>query len=111
MAAVASVEAEASSALAAPAAPATADNDDEPPDELICPITQEVMEDPVVAADGHTYERAAIARWMVKRMTSPKTGEDLESPIVFPNHSVRRMVREWQESMQESRPPATVPYM
>jgi hypothetical protein len=28
--------------------------------ELMCPITQEPMRDPVVAADGHTYERSAI---------------------------------------------------
>ena len=56
------------------------------------------MRDPVSTADGHTYERAAIARWVAKRMTSPKTGEALESSTIFPNHSVRRLVREWQES-------------
>lgn len=27
---------------------------------LLCPITQEAFEDPVVAADGHTYERGGI---------------------------------------------------
>lgn len=30
---------------------------------FVCPITHSVMTDPVVSADGHTYERAAIARW------------------------------------------------
>ncbi|NEJ83202.1 hypothetical protein GR268_42755, partial [Rhizobium leguminosarum] len=30
------------------------------PDECFCPITQEIMEDPVIAQDGHTYERTAI---------------------------------------------------
>ena len=64
------------------------------------------MEDPVVAADGHTYERAAIERWMAKKMMSPKTGEALESPTIFPNHAMRRQVREWQEMNR----PAAVPW-
>lgn len=34
-----------------------------PPRELVCPITQEVLKDPVVAADGHTYERASLLTW------------------------------------------------
>jgi hypothetical protein len=71
--------------------------DDEPPDQLMCPITHALMEDPVVATDGHTYERSAIECWLAKSMTSPKTGEALESAIVLPNHSVRSMVRDWQE--------------
>ena len=33
----------------------------------ICPITHEVMEDPVVCADGHSYERAAITQWLLAR--------------------------------------------
>ncbi|MHB9147949.1 MAG: U-box domain-containing protein [Candidatus Amoebophilus sp.] len=34
------------------------------PEECFCPITQEIMEDPVIAQDGHTYERQAIKRWL-----------------------------------------------
>ena len=29
----------------------------------LCPITREVMEYSVIAADGHSYERAAIEQW------------------------------------------------
>src|ERR1700722_10475272 len=32
-------------------------------EDFLCPITGEVMEDPVIAADGHSYERAAIEKW------------------------------------------------
>ena len=35
---------------------------------------QELMEDPVFIADGHTYERRAIECWLDKKMASPKTG-------------------------------------
>ena len=69
----------------------------EPPDEFVCPITHDVMEDPVVAADGHTYERAAIERWVAKKLMSPKTGGALGSATIFPNHSIRSQIREWQE--------------
>lgn len=30
---------------------------------LRCPITHELMKDPVMATDGHTYEREAIMKW------------------------------------------------
>jgi SUMO ligase MMS21 Smc5/6 complex component len=33
-------------------------------DEMVCPITFKIMEDPVIAADGHTYERSAIQEWI-----------------------------------------------
>jgi hypothetical protein len=33
-------------------------------DEIVCPITFKIMEDPVTAADGHTYERSAIQEWI-----------------------------------------------
>ena len=56
------------------------------------------MRDPVVAADGHTYERAAMVRWLAKgKTTSPKTGAPLETSMLFPNHAIRRQIIEWRE--------------
>ena len=46
-------------------------------DEFLCPITFEIMQDPVVAADGHSYERSAITKWMQTKDNSPRTGEAL----------------------------------
>ncbi|KAL0048081.1 hypothetical protein WJX82_007291 [Trebouxia sp. C0006] len=37
-----------------------------------CPITKAVMVEPVIAADGHTYERAAMQHWLQHHPTSPK---------------------------------------
>jgi len=72
-------------------------SDEEPPDEFMCPISQELMVDPVFATDGHTYERQHIERWLVMKLTSPKTGEALKVVDVFPNHSMRRQIIEWRE--------------
>jgi len=33
-------------------------------DEFLCPITVNLLRDPVVAADGHTYERQALEMWI-----------------------------------------------
>ena len=70
----------------------------DPPDDFVCPITQALMEDPVLATDGHTYERRAIEAWLARRLTSPRTGGELQAPTVFPNHSMRRMIIEWREA-------------
>ena len=70
----------------------------EPPDQYTCPITCELMDDPVVASDGHTYERRAIEQWFAKQRTSPKTGAPLETTGVFPNHTVRGEIVEWRET-------------
>ena len=50
-------------------------NDDTLPRHFVCPITHMCMREPVVAADGHTYERAAIERWLRTSTTSPMTNE------------------------------------
>lgn len=47
-------------------------------DEFSCPITCELLFDPVLAADGHTYDRSAIERWLSRHSTSPKTGQQLD---------------------------------
>jgi hypothetical protein len=59
---------------------------------LVCPITQEVMMDPVVAADGHTYERRAIEIWLAQSDRSPLTNSPLSSRALQPNWLVRSML-------------------
>ncbi|EOD19557.1 hypothetical protein EMIHUDRAFT_209151 [Emiliania huxleyi CCMP1516] len=72
--------------------------EEEPPADFVCPITTEVMSDPVMAADGQSYERTAIERWLATKSTSPLTGEELEFTRLFPNHTLRRVIRQWQET-------------
>ncbi|KAL3764536.1 hypothetical protein ACHAW5_004800 [Stephanodiscus triporus] len=51
-----------------------------------CPITGQQMIEPVVAADGHTYERYAIARWLETSSRSPLTGEIFAHNKLVPNY-------------------------
>ena len=70
----------------------------EVPDDYVCPITAEIMTDPVSTADGFTYERAAITEWLRTKDTSPKTGATLESKALIPNYSLRSLIHAFNEA-------------
>ena len=55
-----------------------------------CPLTKARMAEPVIAMDGHTYEKKAMIEWMggERGMYSPVTGERLESNVLVPNRLV-----------------------
>ena len=65
--------------------------------EFRCPITLVTMVDPVIAADGHSYERAALEAWLANHRTSPFTGAPLEHMHVTPNHRLRSMIESARE--------------
>ncbi|XP_039167670.1 U-box domain-containing protein 33 isoform X2 [Eucalyptus grandis] len=68
----------------------------QPPSYFLCPITQELMEDPVMAADGHTYEAEAIREWLNRHDTSPMTNLQLQNLDLIPNRIVRLAIQEWR---------------
>ena len=74
------------------------------PHDFCCPITHVEMDEPVVASDGHSYERAALARWMADAAggvaRSPVTNEPIRS-AVFPNHALRKRIDAYQEELLE----------
>jgi len=59
-----------------------------------CPITLEIMRDPVICSDGHTYEREAIQRWLEGSKRSPQTNLPLVSTALIPNLSLRSVIHE-----------------
>lgn len=67
------------------------------PECHLCPITYEVMTDPVVAADGVSYERSAIEYWFTSSQLSPLHGNRLETTQVFPNHTLKQQIQGWDE--------------
>lgn len=55
-------------------------------DDFMCPITLIRIVEPVIAADGHTYEKSAILQWFSSgRSTSPKTNLPLANTSLRPN--------------------------
>ncbi|KAK9504366.1 hypothetical protein O3M35_010714 [Rhynocoris fuscipes] len=65
----------------------------EPPHEFLCPITHQLMRDPVIANDGHTYERSAIEAWFLNgHTTSPMTNNCLATTALDPNIELRKAI-------------------
>ncbi|KAJ0725847.1 putative U box domain, armadillo-like helical, Zinc finger, RING/FYVE/PHD-type [Helianthus annuus] len=69
-----------------------------PPEELRCPISLQLMYDPVVIASGQTYERICIEKWFGDgHNTCPKTQQLLGHLGVTPNYCVKGLVASWCE--------------
>ena len=61
---------------------------------LCCPITKDLMSDPVVLiSDGYTYERAAITKWLEQNETSPITEAALQHKDMVPNLTMRSAIQ------------------
>ena len=66
------------------------------PHAFMCPITCDVMDRPVVAADGHSYELEAITQWLESHSTSPLTNARLHTTVLIPNVALRKAIDEWR---------------
>ena len=53
------------------------------------------MQDPVIASDGHSYEREAIAKWLLFSSLSPLTGKPLPDKVLLPNHCLRSQINQF----------------
>src|ERR1700722_19151793 len=69
-------------------------------ESLKCPITGEIFRDPVIAQDGHTYERKAITDWLQQNGSSPITQESMDVSTLRTNHVVRKMIDEFTTMYQ-----------
>ena len=69
------------------------------PNDFICPIIHEIMENPVVTCDGYSYERIAITHWLTIRRTNPVTNQPLVNINLIPNHSLRGAITDFKESI------------
>lgn len=59
---------------------------------LYCPITGDLMTDPVVDAEGNTYERSAIESWIDQKGTSPITRNMATRNDLRPNRSLKSAI-------------------
>ncbi|XP_004507961.1 U-box domain-containing protein 34 [Cicer arietinum] len=69
------------------------------PSQYYCPILQEIMDEPYIAADGFTYEYRAIKAWLSKHNVSPVTKHKLLHSELIPNHTLRSAIQEWKSGV------------
>eukprot|EP00938_MAST-03A_sp_MAST-3A-sp1_P005770 g5770.t1 len=68
------------------------------PSEMICPITGEMMKNPVICEDGFSYEKSAIEKWFKTGSDrSPMTNKRPDSLKLIPNHTLRKLIEDWKK--------------
>ncbi|GMH26549.1 hypothetical protein Nepgr_028392 [Nepenthes gracilis] len=72
-------------------------NEIEIPPFFLCPISLEIMRDPVAISTGITYDRANIEKWIFSsnNTTCPVTKQHLRDFELTPNHTLRRLIQSW----------------
>ncbi|KAF3438827.1 hypothetical protein FNV43_RR17102 [Rhamnella rubrinervis] len=69
------------------------------PPDFCCPLSLELMTDPVIVASGQTYEKAFIKNWIDLGLTvCPKTRQTLAHTNLIPNYTVKALIANWCES-------------
>lgn len=70
----------------------------EPLQTFYCPITRDVMVDPVETSSGQTFERSAIEKWFSDgNNLCPLTLTPLDTSILRPNKTLRQSIKEWRD--------------
>ncbi|WZZ16318.1 hypothetical protein YC2023_109407 [Brassica napus] len=66
------------------------------PKDFVCPISLDLMTDPVIVSTGQTYDRTSIARWIEEgHCTCPKTGQTLMDSRILPNRALKNLIVQW----------------
>ncbi|KAL6180601.1 hypothetical protein ACLB2K_047262 [Fragaria x ananassa] len=66
------------------------------PVDFRCPISLELMRDPVAVATGQTYDRESIKQWIESgHNTCPKTGQALVHTNLIPNRALKNLIAMW----------------
>lgn len=71
------------------AAAAASSQTPDPPKPFICPISREIMDDPVIDPEGNTYERSSIKKWLRVKEESPITRKPLTSDQLVVNRALK----------------------
>ncbi|XVF69274.1 hypothetical protein PTKIN_Ptkin11bG0067900 [Pterospermum kingtungense] len=67
------------------------------PPHFLCPISLQLMRDPVTISTGITYDRDSIEKWLFscKNKVCPVTKQALNNSDLTPNHTLRRLIQAW----------------
>ena len=75
---------------------------EDPPEYLCCPITLELMNDPVMCTDGYSYERKAIMQYLEKNSISPMTKQPIDKKNIFPNRTLKDAIENYKIDIEKN---------
>ncbi|GMH36424.1 hypothetical protein BSKO_04292 [Bryopsis sp. KO-2023] len=65
------------------------------PKDFLCPMSMEIMTEPVVSPSGVTYNRKTVEEWINEHHTDPATKAPLQHDNLYPNLALRDMIQAW----------------
>lgn len=68
-----------------------------------CPISLDLMEDPVTLNDGHSYDRKSIQEHLIHSQNSPMTNEPLENECIINNYNLKSLINEWKNKNSDKK--------
>lgn len=60
--------------------------------DIVCPISKEIMKNPVITDNGISYEKKDILKWLEKNNNCPITGEYLDNSLLTPNIQLKNII-------------------
>jgi len=63
------------------------------PEEFICPLSKNIMTEPVIIADGSVFERREIINWFKNNNTNPLTFNPIDTKIIIPNINLKKLIK------------------
>lgn len=81
------------------------------PDDFRCPISLDLMRDPVIVSSGHTYDRNSIAQWIDSgHHVCPKSNQRLIHMALIPNYALKSLMQQWCHENNVNLNEATKPF-
>jgi len=71
------------------------------PDDFICPLSLNIMKDPVISKYGNSFERREILQWLSKHSTDPLTRRHLRLTDLITDYKLLIRIRQWQKDNEQ----------
>ena len=66
------------------------------PNQFICPVSLDIMSDPIICSDGYTYERVSILA--LTNSLSPMTRQPIDKTILIPNLALKQLIEQYAQT-------------
>ena len=66
-------------------------------EHLLCPISQEIMNDPVIAPSGNTYDEKQLKVWLTNHKTEPLTNKEITVKELTKNRVLEDIIKEFKK--------------
>jgi hypothetical protein len=71
-------------------------------ESFLCPISQEIMQDPVITPHGISYERRSILKWLDKNTICPITKNPLRKEELIMNYALKQAIEDYFRNQKKA---------